>query len=410
MFNGNFKMAIAALRSVKWRSLLTMIGIIIGVVSVVITVSLGEGIKHQVIGQIDKLGSDLITIRPGKIVERDSRGRITKVNIVAGYNFSGNTLPAKDLNIIAETGGVKDVVPVSLVGSGAQVNGHQYTEGSIIGTSAGLPDVLKQKIQFGDFFSADESNQPVAVIGHSLAFKLFQEEAPIGQSFNIHGQTFVVRGVFDAFDASPLTIGPDFNNSIFIPYSEAQQLSGGNSPLNEVLVKPKQPSVLTSTINNLNANLLDAHGGQSDFTILRQDENLAVTSDIFNLLTAFIAAIASISLLVSGIGIMNIMLVSVTERTKEIGIRKAVGATNRQILGQFLVEALMLSFGGALIGFLLSLLAVVGIRIATHLQPVITWPIVAIAAALTIIVGVLFGLMPAVKAATKDPIDALRYE
>ena len=144
--------------------------------------------------------------------------------------------------------------------------------------------------------------------------------------------------------------------------------------------------------------LLTAHGGQDDFTVLRQDENLLVTNDILNTLTAFIAGIAAISLIVGGIGIMNIMLVSVTERTREIGVRKALGATNSQILNQFLIEAVVLSIAGSFIGLLISGFIVVAVRVSTHLQPVITWPIALAACFVAILVGVIFGIAPAAKA------------
>jgi putative ABC transport system permease protein len=177
-----------------------------------------------------------------------------------------------------------------------------------------------------------------------------------------------------------------------------------------VLAKTKSGANAEAVVDELNANLSKSHGQQEDFTVLRQEENLIVTSDILNILTAFVAGIASISLLVGGIGIMNIMLVSVSERTREIGIRKAIGATNRQILGQFLIEALVLSFAGALLGFAAATIAIGTIRLTTHLQPVITWQVALLAIVISVGVGVLFGLMPAAKAATKDPIDALRYE
>lgn len=410
MMKGNFKMAVASLRAAKWRSILTMIGIIIGVVSVVTTVSLGEGIKQQLIGQINQLGNDTVTIRPGKIVERDLQGRITKVNVATSYRFNSNSLPARDLDVIKSTKGVKTAVPIGTI-SGSVKNGDQeYSGGSIIATTTDMESLLKTKVAYGTFLDGVSNNLPVAVIGSTVAEQLFNENAPIGMTLTIHGQDFIVRGVLDKQTASPLPLGPDFNKAVFIPYDIAQSLTGGNTQLAEVLAQAKEASQTDRTIKALNNALLQAHGQQQDFTVLRQDENLAVTNDILNTLTAFIAGIAAISLIVGGVGIMNIMLVSVTERTREIGVRKALGATNRQILGQFMVESIVLSSAGSAVGLILSVIVVITLRLTTHLQPVITWPIVLIACLVAVGIGVLFGLAPAAKAASKDPIDALRYE
>ncbi len=410
MLNGDLKMALTSLRKSKWRSLLTMFGIIIGVASVVTTVSLGVGVKQQVVGQIGKLGKDLITIRPGKIVSRDSEGRITKVNALGGYSFSSGSLPVSDLKAVHDTNGVKTTVPLGVVGDQASVDGHIYSQGYVIGTSPDMPDILKQKVDFGSFFSPDETDRQFAVIGHDVAVRLFHDSSPIGMSLKILGQDFVIEGVFDTISSSPLPLGPDFNKTIFIPYDTAQTLTNNSTRLAEILVKPTDPNNVGYTISQINQTMSVAHGGQNDYAVLKQDENLTVTNDILNLLTAFVAGIASISLFVGGIGIMNIMFLAVTERTREIGVRKAIGATNQQILGQFLIEALVLSFVGSVIGLLVAAVINLLLRIFTHLQPAITVPIILIACAVSIAVGVLFGIIPAAKAASKDPIDALRYE
>lgn len=177
-----------------------------------------------------------------------------------------------------------------------------------------------------------------------------------------------------------------------------------------MLAKPVDPAATEDTILAIEGALRESRGGQKDFTVLKQSENLALAEDVLNLLTSLIAGVAAISLLVGGIGIMNIMLVSVTERTQEIGIRKAVGATNRQILYQFMTEAAVLSLAGGVLGVLFSLLANVLMRIMTDLQPVITLEIILIASGVSFAVGIIFGMAPAAIAARKDPIDALRYE
>jgi len=410
MFGGNVKMALMALRTSKGRSLLTMFGVIIGIVSVVTTVSLGEGIKQQIVGQINRLGSDLITVRPGDIITRDLKGNITKINAINGFGFSSGSLSQSDLTTIQTTPGVQEAVPISLVSGSVRANGVEYSNDTIIGTNQDLPDIIKQNLAFGAFFSKAEARQQVVVIGQNVATQLFGEQAPIGMTLTIRGQDFVVRGVFNRFTTSPLPLGPDFNNSIFIPYQTALADTNANSQLVQVLVKPNNPNATNATIASLNSRLFAAHGQQNDFTVLKQDENLAVTNDILNLFTAFVAGIGAISLLVGGIGIVNIMLVAVTERTREIGIRKAVGATNRQILGQFLIEATVLSLVGGIIGIVLSFVIEILIRLLSDMQPVITWQIVLLATGVALIVGIIFGITPAIKAARKDPIDALRYE
>lgn len=406
ILNGNIKMAIAAIRTSKWRSLMTMFGIIIGVVSVVTTLSLGEGVKRQLIGQINQLGSDLITVRPGKTSDLD-RGNIANINIFAG--FGAGTLVANDLKIIQQTPNVRVAVPFGLVTGIASVGGTDMDNAAIIATTEGLPEIINQKIEYGGFFKADDASRPVAVIGKHVAEQLFRENVPTGKTLTIRGKEFIVRGVFEEFETMPLSIGSDFNTAIFIPYNVGKQISNEVLNISQILVKPTDTEVIQPTISLMHEALLNAHAGQEDFTILKQSESLKVTTNMLDIIAAMIAGIAAISLLVAGIGIMNIMLVSVTERTPEIGIRKAIGATNHQILMQFLVEATLLSFLGGLVGIALAGLTNFGIRIFTNLQPVITWPMVLIACGVTILVGVVFGIAPALKAARKDPIEALRH-
>jgi len=407
LFRGNVKMALAAIRGARWRSLMTMGGVIIGVVSVVTTVSLGEGVKRQVSGQINRLGSDLITVRPGQAVSRDAEGRLAGVDFLAA--FGANTLTEQDLAVIEKVPNVEVAVPLNAVTGLAEAGDHQLKNGSIIATSSGMEELLRTRVEFGGFFGEEESDKPVAVIGKRVAEQLFAENVPIGKSLKIRGQEFIVRGIFEEFESSPLALNADFNRTVFIPYNVGKKLNDGVLQLYQILAKPTDAHDVLPTIALMREALLNTHAGQEDFTILKASETLTITNRIVNLLTGLIAAVAAISLLVGGIGIMNIMLVSVTERTKEIGVRKAVGATNFQILGQFLMEAVVLSLVGGLIGVVLSGLANFLIRILTDLQPVITWPVVAAACGVSLLVGVIFGTAPALKAARKDPIEALRY-
>jgi putative ABC transport system permease protein len=407
---GNVKMAIASLKSTKWRSLFTMLGVIIGVVSVVTVVGIGDGIKNQVSGQISQLGRDLITVRPGSLSTNGASGVLSQASLFGGLG-SGGSLNQVDLARIQQTQGVKVAAPLGIVNGNVGVGDERISSVPVIATTADLPNVINQSVANGGFFSADTTAQPyVAVIGSGAAEAMFHQASPLGDSFQFMGQTFFVQGIFNQFDTNPLSFSTDFNDAVFIPYSTAQQLTNNNTQLNEILVKPGNPKQTDALVGAINHSLSNAYQNQQPFTVLSQDESLAVTNNILNLLTRLIAGIAAISLLVGGIGIMDVMLVSVTERMHEIGIRKALGATNRQILNQFLIESTVLSLTGGFIGIALSLLIDYLLRIFTTLTPSISWLALVIATGVSLLVGILFGSIPALKAARKDPIDALRND
>lgn len=406
MISDNFRMAVASLRSAKFRSFLTMLGVIIGVASVVTTVSLGEGVKRQVSGQLDLLGSDLITIRPGQATDSSGPG-IGSLGILTTGMGSGS-LTELDLKTVRDTEGVRDAVPLSLINAVPSAKDKKYEQGLVLATNGNLPSVLNQKVEYGTFFNPNEDDRQVAVIGANASARLFNETAPIGKSIEIRGQVFAVRGILEETAVSPFNPGPDFNNAIFIPYTAGKNLNDNVAPIYQILAKPNRSGEVSNAIASINNSLEKAHGGQRDFTILGRDDNLAVTNEVVVLLTGLIGGIAAVSLLVGGIGIMNVMLVSVSERTREIGIRKAIGATSRQIRTQFLIEAIVLSLWGAFIGLLVSGVVNFLLRVTTDFQPVITWQTIGIAAAVSVLVGAIFGAAPAFKASRKDPIEALR--
>lgn len=407
MFSNNIKLSLHAIKMAKWRSLLTMLGIIIGVVSVITTVSLGQGVKSQVSKQVNYLGRDIITIRPGKVVTRDNNGTVTGINFISSINTSN--LTANDLQTIQNTSGVSEVVPLSVVNGTPHYDGRQFNQGVTLATNEFLPDLLKRKVEFGAFWSTNDDGKNIAVIGANVAHQLFNENVPIGKSFTFRQQDFIVRGVFESSD-SPLVPGVDFNSAIFIPEQTGKTLTNDGVQFFQIFVKPSDPKNVAGVMNSLRQNLKNAHGGEEDFSILSQPETLMATGTILNLLTGLVAGVAAISLFVGGIGIANIMLVSVSERIHEIGIKKAIGATNRQILREFLTEAIVLCFIGGLIGTFVAAILNILIRLFTNLQPVITWQVVVIANGVSLTVGIVFGVVPAFKAAHKDPIRALRNE
>ncbi len=407
MFSGNYRLAFARLRSNKWHSALTMFGIVVGIVSVVTTVSLGEGIKRQVLKQVGQVGSDLITVRPGNFITRDKSGAITHVDTAQAYGFGSGSLSEQDITTISQVPQVAEVSALNLLQTGLITDGASFNGGFVLGADSNLPKVLQQEVTYGSYFGSGEEDREVAVIGKRVAEQLFQENIPIGQAFTVRGQEYIVRGVFDEFGSTALGQGIDLNKAVFVPRQSLKKLAGDSAPLTQILVRPKKGTA-GSLFVNVSAALRKAHGGQQDFTILKQDENVMVANDMLQLLTRFVASIAAISLLVGGIGIMNIMLASISERTHEIGIRKAVGATNRQIRNQFMAEATVLGLVGGVVGVLLSFAANFIIRVTTNFHPVIAWPVVLLAVVVSLAVGVIFGTVPAVKAARKDPIEALR--
>lgn len=406
--SGNVKMAIEAIRGARWRSLLTTLGIVVGVVSVVTTVSLGEGAKRQVVGQINQAGPDLITIRPGAAAKRDHNGQLTGPGLLGSLNVGA--FSQRDFEAIRQAPGVRMASSLSYVTNTASHGDQTYDDGFVVGTTEDLPALLNQKLAFGAFFSGDESRQNVAVIGKRVAEQLFGENVPLGRAFTIRDQEFAVRGVFEEFPTSPLVPNADYNRMIFIPQDTAIDLTDDTARLYQILARPESPRHVDETAKAIDAALYKVHAKQRDFAVLRQEDNLALAHDTLNLLTVFVSSVAAISLIVGGIGILNIMLVSVTERTHEIGVRKAIGATNRQILSQFLTESAILSLAGGFLGIIMSLLVNYLFRIFTDLTPVLTWQIIGVAVGVSVSVGIVFGITPALKAARKRPIDALRHE
>ncbi len=399
-------MAFASIRAARFRSFLTMLGIIIGVVGVITIVSLGEGVKNQISGKSSDVNKDLITVRPGSLVKRDDGGQVSGINLLSFLTSS--KISEKDLASVSQNSNVGTTVPLSVI-PGVPVYANQsFKDGFVMATNEHFPAVVNQKVEFGDFFDGDDSNRRVAIIGAGVAENLFKENNPIGKSFLIRGQQFVVGGVFERFSVNPLSPTADYNDGIFIPYNTGKAVLGEKLDFYEILVQPKDASQNSQTITQINESLKANHAGQEDFTVLRQSELVDIADRVISVITTATTIIATIALFVGGVGIMNVMLVSVTERTREIGIRKAVGATNRQIQTQFLVEAIVISTWGAAIGIAISGAINALFRVLTTIGPVITWQIVVLSAGVSIAIGVIFGMIPAVKASRKDPIEALR--
>jgi len=404
---GQIKAGIDAVRRTKLRNFWTMLGIIIGVASVISVVAISEGVKQQISGHISKTGNDIITVQPSNV--KFGGSSFNSLSLLSGLDVTGS-LSNSDISRVANTKGVSEVTPLSAMSAAVKGDQSKYASGLVVGTYPNFPDIINNNLQYGTFLTNIDTQSNGVVLGSQASMDLYNEDVPLGQQLLINGQVYTVRGILNPFPATPLSSSSAFNKAVFISYANSESLTNNTITTYEILAKPKDPSSTTTVTAAINTSLLASHNGQSDFSVLDQEQNLENSSAVLNLITKLIVIVAGISLLVGGIGIMNVMLVSVTERMHEIGIRKAVGATNRQILDQFMLESIMLSTVGGLIGIVLAAVVDIVLRLVSNLQPVISFEIVAIAFIVSILIGVVFGSVPALKAARKDPIEALRSE
>jgi putative ABC transport system permease protein len=405
---GDIKMALVNLRGARWRSMLTMLGIVFGVLSVVTVVGIGEGVKQQIGQEINQFGKDLITVRPGH-VGGGSLSTLQNTDLLFGLN-SISGLSEQDLQTVQNAPHVAIAAPLGVIPGTVKVGSQTVRNATVIATNQNLPGVLNQAMLFGNFFASDQTQENIAVMSQGLAQRMFGEFVPLGHEFTFRGQNFLLAGIFADFNSTPLSPTATFNNAIFIPYQAADQITGSTTVMYAILAKPDNPSGVTTAIHSITTSLLHSHGGQQDFSVLNSAQQVSSSSQVVDLLTGLITGVAAISLILGGVGIMNVMLVSVTERTHEIGVRKAIGATNQQILKQFILEALVLSVGGGLCGVFIAMLVDWLLRVYSSLRPALSIWAIVLSTGVSIIVGVIFGVAPAIIAARKDPIDALRRE
>ena len=402
--DSTFKIAFRALRRNKLRSVLTALGIIIGVGAVIAMVSIGNGAKAQVEQQIASLGENVILIFSGSV---------TSSGIRTGWGNAG-TLKIEDAEAIRrEVPGViavsEEVISTSQVSAGNQ---NWFTR--IYGESPEYFDIRKWPLSDGANFTSQDvrSANKVCVIGRTTASQVFGSESPIGQILRIKGVPFLVTGVLTAKGLSPQ--GTDQDDIVIMPYTSAMKRVIGGSTLRGINVQVATPNDLAPAQQQITELLRQRHnirsGRDDDFTVRNQQEIAETATATSRIMTLLLGAIASVSLVVGGIGIMNIMLVSVTERTREIGVRLAVGAHGRDILTQFLIEAVTLSVIGGAIGILLGLGASRMLSVFAHWPTLISIPSIIAAFFVSAAVGIFFGFYPAREAARLDPFEALRYE
>jgi putative ABC transport system permease protein len=388
----SLKTAIATLASHRLRSGLTILGLIIGNASVITLIGLGEGAKQYTRQQLDSLGSDVLTIIP---TNSDDEG--TKPMLVLADADSIKQLPA-----------VAKAAPILFYRLDVTAQGHHH-QTFVLGTDPDILGTRNATVARGRFFSQSESQEAVATIGPSLARILFPDRDPIGQKIEVNRVPLTITGVMKAKGSF---LGQDRDDVVLLPIAILSgQVMGRSSPYGipldylEVLAKDSQ-RVRAAAFQSMNVLTL-RHGGK-DVSIQTQKAFLEMTDRISEALSLFLSAIAAISLLVGGIGVMNIMLVSVTERTSEIGLRKAIGATQGDILGQFLIESVLLCLLGGMIGTGCGFVAVHLIGFMTVFPAVLPWGAIGLSLAISGTIGLFFGVFPAYQAAKLEAIVALR--
>jgi putative ABC transport system permease protein len=399
--------ALKAIYVNKGRSVLTMLGVIIGVASVVMLTAIGNGLQSYISDQFESLGSNNVIISPGNIFRRNSDGsRSFGGQESRASSISNNKLRQSDVNDIRKLR--EYVVAVSFANTQSdqaqfQTNKKDVT---IFGTTEEYPKIFNTTLEGGRFFSKTESQSgdKVVVIGYKVASELFGKADAIGKKIKIGSQRYTVVGVAEERGGS--FGGPSFDDYVFMPYKTLSRIYDNKTVL-QIFAKIKDAESIDPAIRAIEKQL-GKRLEEDEFSVFDQTEILATINNILGMLTIGLGGIAAISLLVGGIGIMNIMLVSVTERTREIGLRKALGATPNQILWQFLIEAALLSVLGGLIGLAIAFAGTLAIQ--PFFPAKVTMDAVILAFGVSTIVGLVFGAAPANRAARLSPIEALRYE
>ncbi len=395
----------------KVRSFLTMLGIIIGIMSVIVIMSVGAGAQSLILNQIKSLGSNLVGVLPGK---SDTKGPPASAMGIVVTTLKADDVEAikkdSESHFIAATGYVRGNDTVTWNGNKINTN--------FVGVSADYPNVEDAPIASGRFFSEDEDKSlaRVAIVGSQVATELFGQNDPIGKDIKIKKSNFTIIGTMKERGTSGFQ---NQDNQIFVPLNTAQKILLGIDYVSFARFKVDNAEDVNSSMERMREILRDRHNitnpDNDDFSVRSMAQGLDAITNVTNALKMFLTAIAAIALAVGGIGIMNIMLAAVQERTREIGLRKAVGAKNRDIIFQFLTESAMITLIGGLIGIILGALisfivAKVAVSMGYSWDFVVTFSSILIATLVSIGVGLVFGIIPARRAAKLNPIEALRYE
>jgi ABC-type antimicrobial peptide transport system permease subunit len=394
-----------SLKANHLRSVLTMLGVTIGVASVTAILALSSGASKVVSDQVDQLGGNIAVIRPGAATT-DPLGNLIGQDTTA-HDYSASTITEDDLSLVTAISNIQTIAPLMILSGPVKADSSAPTGTPIVATTPALASIAQLPIDKGQFLDP-AVNQNTAVIGVQLSIDIYGTEDSVGRKIDIRGTSFTIIGVLKRLNNPINYNNVDFDKAVIINFDSGKLLNQSIAQIQQIDMRATSVANLDQVIIDTNKTLLLSHGGQTDFSVLSGTQISQPTSQLFYAIAGVTAVVAGISLLVGGIGIMNIMLVSVAERTREIGIRKALGATNSDITWQFLIESLAISIGGGISGYLIGYGAAFAISTFLTFNPVLNWQIAAVALGISLIMGTIFGLYPAFKASRKDPIDSLR--
>ena len=405
LFKTHFKLAKASIKENRTRSFLTCLGIAIGVASIILILSLMGSISNLVKNEVSEIGSDLIVVRPTSV--KDSVNSIIE-ELTSANTFQQSSLSLSDINTISKIENVSAVAPIAISNNTVGSEKNTFSSVAILGTTPDFIKIEPLALRYGTFFNSNNSENGV-VLGHTLSLALFNTiNSTVGKTITIMGKKFMIVGVLDKIDQSINFDNIDFDNALIMDVNSLDKLIG-STQIQQINIKAENTDSLATISSNIENTLKNSKSGDENFTIAYGDAITHPASSLFTVVSGMLAIVAAISLVVGGIGVMNIMLVSVAERTHEIGIRKAVGASSRNILMQFLFEALILSVLGGIFGLILGYVFAFLISVITPFAPYISWEILALTLLTTLAVGIIFGIYPALKAASKDPIESLKH-
>ena len=399
----HYELAKTSIRQNRTRSFLTCLGIGIGVASIILILSLMGSISNLISSQVTQMGSDLIVVRPST-----NRNTVDSVvdELTSSTQYLKSNLTMKDVALIEKLDNVSSVAPLAV--SVNSLKGDDLVpSATVVGTSPNFLKIQNLSLKSGTFIREDTKTN-TAVIGAGLANDLYGTDEPIGKSLSLLGERFIIIGVLSKVE-DPINFNNlDLDSSLFISAKVLNEIDN-SLQIQQINIRATNTDGIEDTVKLIRETLIAAKSGDTNFSVLYGDEITHPAGTLFSIISSILAFVAGISLIVGGIGVMNIMLVSVAERTHEIGVRKAVGASFNNIFLQFLFEALILTLSGGFFGLLLGYTIAFLISLITPFSPYISWEILLVSFLTSFLVGLVFGLYPAIKAARKNPISSLKF-